>query len=173
MCSFASLFIYKDFTLALSFCSLCYLSHPPVCEGQSRERERDIYIAIKEGGSMRTRRGLCYPRVGGVCSENTPVMKRRDFSGERFSCRKKNRKSPEMASGGSDSFDCLPDDLVISILCKLSSTATCPSDFTNVLLTYVRVCHRSDAHLIKFVLHLRLPHATSLFLFPFIFNLLS
>lgn len=36
-------------------------------------------------------------------------------------------------------FDSLPDDLVISILCKLSSSASCPSDFINVLLTCKRL----------------------------------
>ncbi|KAE8077124.1 hypothetical protein FH972_015721 [Carpinus fangiana] len=51
-------------------------------------------------------------------------------------CRKRNRKSPEIA-GKCDLFDALPDDLVISILCKLSSSAGCPSDFINVLITYV------------------------------------
>jgi len=92
---------------------------------------------------MRTRRGLCYPRVvgggGDVCmsSENRIVVKRRrDSAGEHMPCRKRNRKSPEIA-GKCDLFDALPDDLVISILCKLSSSAGCPSDFTNVLITYV------------------------------------
>ncbi|KAF5200690.1 F-box protein [Thalictrum thalictroides] len=37
-----------------------------------------------------------------------------------------------------DFFDELPDDLLVSILCKLSSTAECPSDFTNVLMTCKR-----------------------------------
>lgn len=36
-------------------------------------------------------------------------------------------------------FDSLPDDLVISILCKLSSSASCPSDFINVLITCRRL----------------------------------
>ncbi|KAH8492857.1 hypothetical protein Peur_072556 [Populus x canadensis] len=34
-----------------------------------------------------------------------------------------------------DYFDQLPDDLVLNILCKLSSSASCPSDFINVLIT--------------------------------------
>lgn len=99
---------------------------------------------------MRTRRGLCYPRLmgggGDVCmsdEERVVVKRRRDSAGEHIACRKRNRKSPDIA-GKSDLFDTLPDDLVISILCKLSSSAGCPSDFNNVLITYV-------------ALHLRLP----------------
>ncbi|GKV17672.1 hypothetical protein SLEP1_g28142 [Rubroshorea leprosula] len=40
-----------------------------------------------------------------------------------------------MAAEESDLFDSLPDDLVISILSKLSSSAGCPSDFVNILMT--------------------------------------
>lgn len=75
--------------------------------------------------------------------ERIVVKRRRDSAGEHIACRKRNRKSPDIA-GKSDLFDTLPDDLVISILCKLSSSAGCPSDFNNVLITYV-------------ALHLRLP----------------
>ncbi|KAF5732217.1 F-box protein [Tripterygium wilfordii] len=39
----------------------------------------------------------------------------------------------------SDFFDGLPDDLVVSILCKLSSSASCPSDFINILLACKRL----------------------------------
>lgn len=35
-----------------------------------------------------------------------------------------------------DFFDGLPDDLVVSILCKLSASATSPSDLISVLVTY-------------------------------------
>lgn len=66
------------------------------------------------------------------------VKRRRDFAGEHMACRKKNRKSPEM-TGKSDLFDALPDDLVISILCKLSAASRCPTDFINVLLTCKRL----------------------------------
>ena len=55
-----------------------------------------------------------------------------------MACRKRQRISRENA-GKSDLFDALPDDLVISILCKLSSTARCPSDLISVLITYVDV----------------------------------
>ncbi|XP_030967727.1 uncharacterized protein LOC115988334 [Quercus lobata] len=77
---------------------------------------------------MRRRRGLCYPRV--VEDKNMRVVKRRrDFATEQVSYRKRSRNSSDIA-GKRDLFDSLPDDLVISILCKLS-----PSDFANVLLT--------------------------------------
>uniref|UniRef100_A0A7N2LPT3 F-box domain-containing protein n=1 Tax=Quercus lobata TaxID=97700 RepID=A0A7N2LPT3_QUELO len=49
---------------------------------------------------------------------------------------KRSRNSSDIA-GKRDLFDSLPDELVISILRKLSSSATYPSDFANVLLTYV------------------------------------
>lgn len=93
---------------------------------------------------MRTKRGLCYPRVVDVCLDQRVVAvnnkKRRDFSsGEpKASHRKKQRFSPDVA-GKSDMFDALPDDLVVSILCKLSSTARRPSDFVNVLITYAYI----------------------------------
>lgn len=44
--------------------------------------------------------------------------------------------SPEIEC---DFIDSLPDDIVLSILCKLSSTANCPADFISVLLTCKRL----------------------------------
>lgn len=52
--------------------------------------------------------------------------------------RKKQRTDPTVRSYA-DLFDRLPDDLVISILCKLSSTALSPSDFFTVLVTCKRL----------------------------------
>ncbi|XWS51413.1 hypothetical protein CRYUN_Cryun12cG0174100 [Craigia yunnanensis] len=52
--------------------------------------------------------------------------------------RKKQRSSGKITDK-SDLFDGLPDDLVVSILCKLSSFAFCPSDFINILLTCKRL----------------------------------
>lgn len=51
---------------------------------------------------------------------------------------KKLKTSPKVAGKPDkpDFLDGLPDDLVVYILCKLSSSASCPSDFINVLLTY-------------------------------------
>ncbi|KAG8383298.1 hypothetical protein BUALT_Bualt05G0170100 [Buddleja alternifolia] len=90
---------------------------------------------------MRTRRGQCYPKVMNMCAENDRLMKRRklEVAGDRISCRKKMKTSPEVAGGGCDFFDTLPDDLVLSILSKLSSTAASPADFVNVLITCKRL----------------------------------
>ncbi|KAL6983907.1 hypothetical protein U1Q18_017277 [Sarracenia purpurea var. burkii] len=43
------------------------------------------------------------------------------------------------AVGECDLFEELPDDLVFCILCKLSSTASCPADFISVLTTCKRL----------------------------------
>ncbi|KAK7306368.1 hypothetical protein VNO77_44303 [Canavalia gladiata] len=53
--------------------------------------------------------------------------------------RKRHKKWPEKTAGNSDFFESLPDDLVLSILSKLGSTATCPSDFISVLITCKRL----------------------------------
>ncbi|KAL4384234.1 hypothetical protein GQ457_15G003770 [Hibiscus cannabinus] len=82
---------------------------------------------------MRTRRGICYPKPDICVEEKKRVVKNRDFMG----CRKRQRLTPETA-GESDMFDVLPDDIVVSVLSKLSSTARCPSDFINVLNTCKR-----------------------------------
>lgn len=91
-----------------------------------------------------------------MCSETKVFSKRKDFSaGERTVNRKRIKIAPDIASSssssaaGPDLFDSLPDDLVISILTKLSSSATCPSDFINVLITYVLV---NSFHLFCFFL---------------------
>ncbi|KAL0297109.1 UNVERIFIED_CONTAM: F-box protein [Sesamum radiatum] len=52
--------------------------------------------------------------------------------------RKKFKPSPQVAAQ-SDFFDALPDDLLLSILSNLSSTAACPADFINVLITCKRL----------------------------------
>ncbi|QCE13094.1 hypothetical protein DEO72_LG11g87 [Vigna unguiculata] len=49
---------------------------------------------------------------------------------------KRQKTSPEKTS---DFFESLPDDLLLSILCKLSATASSPSDFVNVLVTCKRL----------------------------------
>ncbi|XP_010531639.1 PREDICTED: F-box protein At1g67340-like [Tarenaya hassleriana] len=64
-------------------------------------------------------------------------------------CRKRRRcqsglssSSSAAAAGegrGADLFGSIPDDLVVCILCKLSSTARCPADFINVLMTCKRL----------------------------------
>lgn len=87
---------------------------------------------------MRTKRGLCCPKLVDVCLDQRVIFKkRRIIAGERkVVCRKRPKLSPGTA-GQCDLFEAFPDDLVVSILCKLCSTARCPSDFVNVLMTYV------------------------------------
>ncbi|XVF54691.1 hypothetical protein PTKIN_Ptkin05aG0201300 [Pterospermum kingtungense] len=53
--------------------------------------------------------------------------------------RKKKQRTCRKITDESDLFDGLPDDLVLSILSKLSSSASSPSDFINVLLTCKRL----------------------------------
>ncbi|XP_068666087.1 F-box protein At1g67340-like [Aristolochia californica] len=89
---------------------------------------------------MRTRRGFCYPKIL-VCKEEAKERKRRAESlvPEREHVdRKRSRTAPD-ATGTSDFFDGLPDDLIVCILCKLSSSAACPSNFVNVLMTCKRL----------------------------------
>ncbi|KAJ4848806.1 hypothetical protein Tsubulata_005439 [Turnera subulata] len=102
---------------------------------------------------MRTRRGLCYPprRRLDVCTEKKTSLNNHHTGKHHttttaalaggLGSRKRQRLSPEASPGenNNDLFDALPDDLVISILCKLSSTAGCPSDFINVLITCKRL----------------------------------
>lgn len=54
-------------------------------------------------------------------------------------CPKKQKKCSEKTVTEYDYFDTLPDDLVISIFCKLSFTATSPSDFVSVFITCKRL----------------------------------
>ncbi|GFP96407.1 F-box protein at1g67340 [Phtheirospermum japonicum] len=82
---------------------------------------------------MRTRRGACYPKVMNA------RVKTRKAELAAVDCRKKLRFSPEIDGERCDFFDVLPDDLVLSILSKLSSTAACPADFINVLITCKRL----------------------------------
>uniref|UniRef100_A0A5B7A066 MYND-type domain-containing protein n=1 Tax=Davidia involucrata TaxID=16924 RepID=A0A5B7A066_DAVIN len=86
---------------------------------------------------MRTRRGLCYTNVG-MYSAQRAVKRRRDVAGEQ-KCSGKRSKASRETTRGCDLFDALPDDLVLCILCKLSSAAGCPADFINVLITCKRL----------------------------------
>lgn len=49
------------------------------------------------------------------------------------------KKKKRVTHERSDLFDGLPDDIVISILCKLSATASAPSEFISVLITCKRL----------------------------------
>ncbi|KAF7838843.1 F-box protein [Senna tora] len=51
----------------------------------------------------------------------------------------RNSNDYKLAAVNHDHLDVLPDDLVVFILCKLSSTASSPSQFVNVLLTCKRL----------------------------------
>lgn len=94
---------------------------------------------------MRTRRGVCYPGPGVVtrmCSDVGVGKRKKDMhqhmpKESNIYSRKRQKKWPDRTAGEYDFFESLPDDLVISIFCKLSSSATSPSDFVNVLVTYV------------------------------------
>nr|DAD34250.1 TPA_asm: hypothetical protein HUJ06_004890 [Nelumbo nucifera] len=71
--------------------------------------------------------------------DETPLKRKRDFPREEVMLdRKKTRTALENVRE-SDFFDGLPDDLIVCILCKLSSTARCPADFINVLITCKRL----------------------------------
>ncbi|XP_028771926.1 F-box protein At1g67340 [Neltuma alba] len=102
---------------------------------------------------MRTRGGLCYPRVvstmctdeaafvGKLRSDFKVVAKRNnDLDIDSTVSRKRRKKSPENSSASDHCFfDSLHDDLILVILSKLSSSAACPSDFINVLITCKRL----------------------------------
>lgn len=74
-----------------------------------------------------------------MCIENRLVKRTKDFSGngDYIGRRKRSKLSPEIT--GPDFFDSLPDDLVVSILCKLTSSAASPADFVSVLITCKRL----------------------------------
>ncbi|CAD5164614.1 unnamed protein product [Musa acuminata subsp. malaccensis] len=99
---------------------------------------------------MRTRRGLCYPRT------QWEAHWRSSEEEERMSRKRRRRLPPGEAAVGRkdfgwkmateavsedspDFFDGLPDDLVVSILCKLIASATSPSDLISVLVTCKRL----------------------------------
>ncbi|XP_047259758.1 F-box protein At1g67340 isoform X2 [Capsicum annuum] len=87
---------------------------------------------------MRKRRGVAYPKVN-MYIENRLVKRAKDFSGNGTGHRKRSKLSPEVTGHRPDLFDSLPDDLVLSILCKLTSSAASPTDFVNVLITCKRL----------------------------------
>ncbi|KAH7857134.1 hypothetical protein Vadar_009362 [Vaccinium darrowii] len=90
---------------------------------------------------MRRRARICSLKVD-MYSESTTAKRGRDFSREvknnSNSC-KRRKVSPEAAAGKCDLFDALPDDLVLCILSKFSSTTTCPADFASLLITCKRL----------------------------------
>ncbi|KAG8365884.1 hypothetical protein BUALT_Bualt17G0018400 [Buddleja alternifolia] len=95
---------------------------------------------------MRTRRGQYNPKAMNMCNlennSNVGVKRRKVevIAGDnQMGCRRKLKMSPEIARKRRDFFDALPDDIVLCILRKLSSTAACPADFISVLVTCKRL----------------------------------
>ncbi|XP_031490933.1 F-box protein At1g67340-like [Nymphaea colorata] len=86
---------------------------------------------------MRTRRGMCYPRVR-LVEEKRGEEKRKRAVWHQDIRRKRRRTEPD-GEKRDNFFDQLPDDLVLCILSKLSSRALSPADFVNVLLTCKRL----------------------------------
>ncbi|KAJ0725857.1 putative F-box protein [Helianthus annuus] len=88
---------------------------------------------------MKTRR-LSYPKVNNMCCDKRKTYC--NFSGEN-TCRKRVKSSAgtpaATVSGQCDYLDTLPDDIVLFILSKLGSTASCPADFISVLSTCKRL----------------------------------
>ncbi|OWM89764.1 F-box protein At1g67340-like [Punica granatum] len=84
---------------------------------------------------MRTRKGLCYPMVGAIGAGCSGLKRKRAAADSAPAIAGSRRRLPV---DNPDMFDSLPDDLVLTILSKLCATASCPSDFTSVLLTCKR-----------------------------------
>uniref|UniRef100_A0A7N0V1M6 MYND-type domain-containing protein n=1 Tax=Kalanchoe fedtschenkoi TaxID=63787 RepID=A0A7N0V1M6_KALFE len=78
-----------------------------------------------------------------MCRETDPsrvvYRKRQSFSGDRAVTRRKRMRMAVAEVGSCDAFDVLPDDLVISILSKLSASAGSPADLINAQLTCKRM----------------------------------
>ncbi|XP_017700367.1 F-box protein At1g67340-like [Phoenix dactylifera] len=101
---------------------------------------------------MRTRRGLCYPcpysESGSKEAEEGAgsVGMKRNRGGEESGRRKRPRAASAEEEGAEAGgmmvegfFDNLPDDLVVSILCKLGHSASSPSDLFGILITCKRL----------------------------------
>ncbi|KAJ1407349.1 Zinc finger, MYND-type [Sesbania bispinosa] len=72
-----------------------------------------------------------------MCSDVGVAKRKKDLHIQPMN--KRQKKCPENTAIGNDLFESLPDDLVISIFSKLSSTATSPSDLVNVMTTCKRL----------------------------------
>ncbi|XP_072981670.1 F-box protein At1g67340-like [Typha angustifolia] len=84
---------------------------------------------------MRTRTGLRYPNPAMAWDSNPRGRMKKN---KRARCELGEEEVSESKKARVDFFDGLPDDLVISILCKLSSSASSPSDLVSILLTCKR-----------------------------------
>lgn len=112
-----------------------------------------VVIKLKDSSSihkpdfqvMQTRRGFCYPSDPPPLSVAGKRSREEDGDAagvankrQRQKQRQKQRPMAVAVVGEKDDFmDGLPDDIVITILCKLSKTASRPSDLINVAITYV------------------------------------
>lgn len=85
---------------------------------------------------MRTRAGCCYPSESATAMEK--CKRKRQMTGREEMSEKRLRREPNSGPPGVNHFDDIPDDLLISVLAKLSCSAKCPADFMNVLLTCKR-----------------------------------
>lgn len=91
---------------------------------------------------------MCYPKSDfcsgkkrSVTARATSVVKRRRRDcvpgGEDAALFRRERRAGGFVGGcGRDFFDGLPDDLVLSVLCKVAASASAPPDLVNVVLTY-------------------------------------
>jgi len=90
---------------------------------------------------MRTRKGVSYPKMNNICCDKRRYY---DSTCEKTILPRKRAKSSAgtsvaTVSGQCDFLDTLPDDIVLFILAKLGSTASCPADFISVLSTCKRL----------------------------------
>ncbi|PKA61366.1 F-box protein [Apostasia shenzhenica] len=87
---------------------------------------------------MQTRRGICYQWPdSSVALPFAGTARKRGCGGGTAGTRRKRWRTADWRT---DFFDCLPDDLVLFILTKLSATAGAPADLISVLLTCRRFC---------------------------------
>ncbi|KAF3775639.1 F-box protein [Nymphaea thermarum] len=89
-----------------------------------------------QGRGRRRRRGCC-PRVSLTKGRVEENRKRVLACSQRFRC--KRRRTVPQSERREDFFEQLPDDLLLCILSKLSSRASSPADFVNVLATCKRL----------------------------------
>ncbi|CAM8939882.1 unnamed protein product [Rhodiola kirilowii] len=75
-----------------------------------------------------------------MCRESDANRKRQSFSGESIAQRKRQKAAErDETVAKCDFFEALPDDLVLSILCKLSSSTGSPADLISVMITCKRM----------------------------------
>ncbi|XP_071690898.1 F-box protein At1g67340 [Rutidosis leptorrhynchoides] len=88
---------------------------------------------------MRTRSMCCNKRRDYNSNTNLSTADKITVSRKRTKSSAGKPVPSETVSGQCDFLDAIPDDIVLFILAKLSSTATCPADFISVLSTCKRL----------------------------------